>query len=158
MERREGYTNRHFSSYGGTKGRRGGFRGGWEDGSMVYCYYYKEQGHIKYQCSFWKVSQRETHISLPLFQMTSSCDVSLSSSDMSAVAEHVDSIFLFLSHSNSNRYSYILSYIIYIAYLDYKFKGKHNCTSTFSFQFFFLFSLSSSFCSFICSLDSCFYS
>ena len=105
MKGKGGYTGGRLGGHGGTKGGRGCPRGGRGDGSVAYCYYYKESGHTKYQCPFWKENRREVHMSLPLFQMTSSCDISLSSSRYSVATKHTGSIFLFLflCHFCSNR-------------------------------------------------------
>jgi len=79
MMGQRGYTCGCFGGQDSTRGGRGGPQGGWGDG-VIYCYYCKKLGHIKYQCPYWRENQREVHISLPLFQMMSNCDVSLNSS------------------------------------------------------------------------------
>jgi len=56
-----------------------------------------------------------------LFQMTSNYDVSLSS--FTQQQHNTGLILLFLCHSPTNRYSYILSHIVYDSYLDYRFRG-----------------------------------
>jgi len=79
-----------------------------------------QRGRTKYQCPFWKGSQREVYMSLPLFQMMSVWDVSLSSFKCSS-SNRTQVQFCF-STTHSNRY-YIISYIIYFSCLDYRFHG-----------------------------------
>ena len=116
---REGYTGGRFDPQGG-RGKRGGARSGRGDDSMVYCYYCKEPSHT-YQCPLLK--GKPTIGAYMASQDDEELRHQFEQFQLFRQQKNTRSVFIFLCHSSSDRYPFLLSYIVYVTYLDYRFRS-----------------------------------
>ena len=104
------------------RGGRGGPWGGRGDDSVIYCYYCKESGHTKYQSTLLKGKPARCTYLCYFFRWAVAIWV-WAIPVISWAIEHTSPVFIFLCHSSSKSYSYILSYIVSVTCLDYRFRS-----------------------------------